>query len=280
MEPAKREFVFKDSDFRFISRLVTEKTGIVIADHKKNMVYSRIARRLRALDLKTFKQYCEYVATPDGDKEMINFVNAITTNVTNFFRENHHFEHLREEVFQPMVAKPPPGKRLRVWSAGCSSGMETYSIAMTLCEAMSNIETWNAKILATDIDTNMLDKGRNGIYESKILDSIPKSLQKKYVVGSSKKGAETVSMADKLKKLIAFKQLNLLENWPLRGPFDVIFCRNVVIYFNKDTQRVIFDKYANLLKPGGWLYIGHSENLFNVCDRFESMGNTIYRKIK
>ncbi len=272
---ADREFSFTDDDFRYLADLVGEKTGIVIAEHKRSMVYSRVARRIRANDLKSFAQYRELLEK-ESSGEMMNFVNAVTTNVTHFFREGHHFEHLRDKVFEPMI-KANASKRIRIWSAGCSMGMETYSIAMTLCESIPGVETWDAKILATDIDTNVLNTGRRGIYSKEVMEDIPSQYHRKYVLRAD---AEHVQMVDRLQRLISFKQLNLLDEWPMSGPFDVIFCRNVVIYFSKDLQRVIFDKYANLLKPNGWLYIGHSENLFNVSDRFESVGKTIYRKIK
>jgi chemotaxis protein methyltransferase CheR len=268
-----KEFAFTDEDFHFLASLVAEKTGIVLAEHKKSMVYSRLARRLRALGLSQFSQYRALLSEDSG--EMINFVNAVTTNVTHFFREGHHFEHLKNAVLSPMATKPG-AKKFRLWSAGCSMGMEPYSIAMTMCESIPALEGWDARILATDIDTNVLETGTKGSYSAEVLEDIPEPYRRKYTFEEGGK----VNMADRLKRLIAFKQLNLLDPWPMKGPFDVIFCRNVVIYFSKDLQRVIFDKYANMLKPGGWLYIGHSENLFNVCNRFESMGKTIYRKIR
>jgi len=278
---ADREFVFSDKDFNFLADLVGKKTGIVLSQSKKNMIYGRIARRLRALNFKTFKEYCDYLTGHDGDKEVTDFVNAVTTNLTKFFRESHHFDHLRDEVFKPMVLNPPVGKRFRLWSAGCSSGMEAYSIAMTACDNISGIDGWDFRILATDIDTNMLDKGSNAKYRFRdVEDGVPLPFRKKYVIRSKDKESDEVVLADRVRKLVSFKHLNLLEPWPLKGPFDVIFCRNVVIYFNKDTQRVLFDRYADVLKDGGYLYIGHSESLNGVTDRFKAIGKTIYQKIK
>ena len=272
-EVAEREFVFTDDDFRYLAELVGKKTGIVIAEHKRSMVYSRLARRLRAHGMKTFTQY-RGLLEDGGSGEIMNFVNAITTNVTHFFREGHHFEHLKNEVFPALAVSGK--KRLRIWSAGCSMGMEAYSIAMTLFESIPGVETWDAKILATDIDTNVLEIGTRGQYEKAILEDVSAAYHRKYLIRTDD---SVVQVVDRLRKMVSFKHLNLLDDWPMQGPFDIIFCRNVVIYFNKDLQRVIFNKYADLLKPEGLLYIGHSENLFNVCDRFESLGRTIYRKI-
>lgn len=273
--PEGKEFEFKDKDFAFIVAKAYEHTGIKLADSKRDMVYGRLARRLRELKFKTFSQYCQFLESDRGDEEIGKFVNAVTTNLTGFFREAHHFQHLKEEL-KKMVARPPAGKRLRIWSAACSSGPEPYSIAMTLKEAISNLSVWDAKILATDIDTNMIQTAQKGEYRRDILDKIPGSYLSKYTVGRKKE--PTGQMSEEIRKLITFKQLNLLHNWPMKGPFDAIFCRNVVIYFDKDTQRVLFDKMADLLKPEGTLYIGHSETLFNICDRFELIGKTIYKK--
>lgn len=276
MSIEQREFTFTDADFRFLVKLVHDHTGIVLAEHKQDMVYSRLARRLRQLGINRFSDYCNMLSGPDGVSEMGNLVNAITTNLTSFFREVHHFEHLANDVIKPLIQARGTEKRLRIWSAGCSIGAEPYSLAMTVLKAIPDIAAWDVKILATDIDTNVLNIGQEGIYSGEQYDKIPKE----YRDFATQIDEHKISMSDKLKKLISFKQLNLLEAWPVKGPFDVIFCRNVVIYFDKDTQRVLFDRYANLLKPEGWLYIGHSENLFNVCDRFKLEGRTIYRKVR
>lgn len=274
--PAQREFSFSDREFQFLTKLVMKRTGIVLAEHKRDMVYSRLARRLRALKLDSFSAYCELVQSDDGAEEMGNLVNAITTNLTSFFRESHHFEHLHDEVLKPMAMNNSSTKRLRIWSSACSSGMEPYSIAMTLQSAITNIGQWDARILATDIDTNMLNVSKLGEYNLDQLSNIPSPYRSMI---EQKKKDHKLCMPGSLKSLIAFKPLNLLEHWPMHGPFDAIFCRNVVIYFDKPTQQVLFDRMANLLKPNGWLYIGHSENLFKVCDRFELVGRTIYRKV-
>ncbi|MBI1274829.1 chemotaxis protein CheR [bacterium] len=270
---SEREFAFGEREFRFLGQLVHDHTGIVLAAHKRDMVYSRLARRLRALDLKDFASYCELLQSPEGAAEMSNLVNAITTNLTSFFREGHHFEHLREQVLKPMANKSE--KHLRIWSSACSSGMEPYSIAMVMKAAIANIASWDARILATDIDTNMVEKGKAGIYPKSELENIPTTYRSMLDIDG-----QHLSMSPALKELIAFKYLNLLDTWPMKGQFDAVFCRNVVIYFDKPTQAKLFSRIADHIKPGGWLYIGHSENLTNICDRFELRGRTIYRRIK
>jgi len=271
----EREFSFSEQEFRTLAELANKRTGIVLAEHKKDMVYSRLVRRLRALKLSSFAQYCELVQGDGGQDEMGNLVNAITTNLTSFFREGHHFEHLRDHVLAPLAHGKD--KRLRIWSAGCSAGMEPYSIAMTVKYAFKNVKAWDARILATDIDTNMLRTGEGGQYASEQFENIPATYHSD-VTQMIKE--DRIRMSDDLKSLIAFKPLNLLEFWPMKGPFDAVFCRNVVIYFDKPTQAKLFNRIADLVKPDGWLYIGHSENLFNVCDRFELVGRTIYRKVR
>ncbi len=272
------EFEFSDDDFNIIRELVFEKTGISIAPHKKTMVYGRIAKRIRKIGFKTFKQYIEFVTSDEAGSEIIDFVNAVTTNLTKFFREMHHFDHLKKTGLPEMIKKHASQKKLRIWSAGCSAGMEPYSIAMVLRSVLRDVDSWDAKILATDIDTNMLATGAAGEYKIDEGENIPADYYELFVTEDKKNS--TMQMSPKLQKLIHFKRLNFVEPWPLKGPFDIIFCRNVVIYFTKETQKVLFNKFADVLAPGGLLYIGHSESLNNVCDRFELVDKTTYRKIK
>ena len=273
----EREFEFREDDFRFISSLVHKQTGIVLAEHKKDMVYARIARRLRSLRLTTFRDYCSLLESDRGEEEIGNFVNAVTTNLTSFFREGHHFEHLSKQAFKSIVADPPAGRRLRLWSAACSSGAEPYSMAMTGLESIPDIARWDIKILATDIDTGMLAKSAAGEYNESELEPIPAALRTRYINYDKKTGMGR--MNDALKKLITFKPLNLIEPWPFKGPFDAVFCRNVVIYFDKNTQKELFDKIADRMKPQGWLYIGHSETLHSVSKRFKLCDKTTYQRV-
>ena len=270
-----REFAFTDRDFKFLSKLAYDQTGIVLADHKRDMVYGRLVRRLRALKLSSFADYCQHVAADTSGDEMSHLINAITTNLTGFFRESHHFDHLRDVVLKSLVEERKTN-RIRMWSSAASSGMEPYSMAMTLRQAIPDLARWDALILATDIDSNMLNTGAAGEYVIDQYDNIPKPCRK-FVTRNET--SQTMQMNPELQSLIRFKHLNLLREWPMKGPFDVIFCRNVVIYFDKPTKVALFERMSQIIKPGGWLYIGHSENLHGISDKFESIGRTIYRRV-
>jgi chemotaxis protein methyltransferase CheR len=265
-----REFSFSDAEFRFLANLANQKTGIMLPESKRDMVYSRLVRRLRALKLDTFSDYCELLNSDSGKIEMPHLVNAITTNLTHFFRESHHFEHLENELLQQLISNNC--SKIRIWSAGCSAGMEPYSIAMCLASKLEARKNIDARILATDIDTNMLDKGALGEYNLDEYENIPAKYRNMVI-----KNNNNMVMSERLKGLIAFKHLNLLDTWPMQGKFDAIFCRNVVIYFDKATQKKLFTNMTKYLSPNGFLYIGHSENISNVCDGFELIGRTIYR---
>lgn len=275
---SNKEFPFNDRDFKFIQELVSERTGIVLTEIKRDMVYSRIARRIRALDVNNFTEYCSILKS-GHDEEMVEFINAITTNLTSFFREPHHFEFLTNTLL-PEIRANKRDRKIRVWSAGCSSGEEPYSIAMTLRDFFPASSGWDIKILATDLDSHMVAKAAKGVYEEDRVTGIDKKQLKKWVRRGSGSMAGSVKICNEIQELITFKQLNLMHEWPLKGPFDFMFCRNVVIYFSKETQKGLFDRYANLLAPDANLFIGHSESLFKVTDRFKSLGKTIYKKVK
>ena len=271
------DFKLTDRDFDFLRNLVYKEVGIVLADHKRNMLYSRLTRRLRALKLKDFKQYCDYLGD-HLDEEIGELVNAVTTNLTAFFRESHHFDYLKENVLEE-IAENADEKKLHIWSAGCSTGAEPYSIAMVVANFLEKNAGWDAKILATDIDTNMLQRGRAGIYRMDDLKAIPKDYQK-FITIDKTKGEERIIMKDKLRNLITFNPLNLLaSDWPMKQKFDVIFCRNVVIYFDKPTQKVLFKRYHQNMKDRSWLFVGHSESLHNVSDDFKLLSRTVYERV-
>lgn len=272
-----REFSFKDADFRYIQNLVGERTGIVLSDMKRTMVYSRVVRRIRKLGLKDFKEYCDLLRS-GNEGELILFTNAITTNLTSFFRESHHFDYLLDTVF-PEIEEKNLDKRIRIWSAGCSSGEEPYSIAMTLNDYFGERSGWDIKILATDLDHEMIERASAGIYSEDRITGLDIRHLRKYVKKGKGKNNGLAKMNESLRSIITFKQLNLLHEWPFSGEFDAVFCRNVVIYFSKDTQKELFDRYADVMKPNAPLFIGHSESLFKVTDRFKSIGKTIYRKV-
>ncbi len=275
-----REFPMTEADFSFIRRLAKERTGIELGDHKKEMIYSRIVRRIRALQLSSFNEYCNFLQD-NAETELTPFMNAITTNLTAFFREPHHFEFLSRTGLPEIKKRNAASRRIRIWSAGCSTGEEPYSIAMTLQQNLGT-ERWDALVLATDLDTNVLNHGRTGIYaQDRVAGLDAELVRKNFLLSRGEREEENrYQVKEPLRNLIRFNQLNLLEEWPMRGPFDIIFCRNVVIYFSKDTQKVLFDRYADILAPGGYLFIGHSESLHGVSRRFEPIGRTIYRRVQ
>jgi chemotaxis protein methyltransferase CheR len=279
MQAARQtEFELRDDDFRKISSFVRSRTGIVLNERKRNLVYSRLVRRLRSLRLDSFAAYCAYLDGPDGDREHGSLINAITTNLTGFFREAHHFDHLAGAVLKPLIATRAGGRRrLRLWSSACSTGEEPYSIAMVLRAALPETGGWDARILATDIDTDVVAHARAGVYAADATERMPAPHRARWLEPAAE---GRVRIDRRVRDLVTFKQLNLLGDWPMRGPFDAIFCRNVVIYFDKQEKCVLFDRLADMLAPGGWLYIGHSENLLGISDRFQLMGRTIYRRIR
>lgn len=272
-----REFPLLDRDFAAIAALVRQRAGIILGERKRDLVYGRLSRRLRTLRCPSFADYCRLLEGPDGEDERRVMLNAITTNLTHFFREPHHFEHLRKEALPEIMRSRTAGhRRIRIWSAGCSSGEEPYSIAISVREALGEAADWDVKILATDIDTEMVARARRGRYDAERIAAIPPALRQRYVHPGPDGAGE---MADALKSLIVFNPLNLLEGWPMRRPFDVIFCRNVVIYFDAATQRALMERFSRILAPDGWLYVGHSESLFRVSEYFRHLGRTIYRRV-
>jgi len=274
----EREFLFTEQDFQFIVKLVGDSTGIVLADSKREMIYSRLTRRIRELNITDFKSYCKLLR--DGDQaELINFTNAITTNLTSFFREPHHFEYLADTVLRRFKEQHGQ-KSLRIWSAGCSSGEEPYTLAMIVREVFPESASWNINILATDLDSNMVAKARAGVYLEERVNGIDKTRLKRWFVKGKGELEGKVKVKKELQEMISFRQLNLLHDWPFKNKMDIIFCRNVVIYFNKETQRTLFDRYADLLIDEGNLFIGHSESLHSVTDRFALIEKSMYQKKK
>jgi len=272
-----REFTFSTKDFDRVRSFILDETGITLSEGKKNMVYGRLSRRLRQTGLSSFSEYIDF-ASQDKSDEKVDFINAITTNLTSFFREEHHFEYLKNTVIPQLLKENARTKKIRIWSAGCSTGEEPYSIAMALYESIPNIENWDVKILATDLDTNVLAHGRTGIYDEERITGLNKTRTKTWFLKGKGAHAGSVRVDQRLKSLITFNQLNLMKEWPIKGQFDFMFCRNVIIYFEKSTQRILFDRYADLLIDNAHLFLGHSESLYKVSDKFNLIGNTIYQK--
>jgi len=274
----EREFEFTDANFKVISQFVTENTGIVLTDAKKDMVYGRLTKRLRKGPYNNFDDFTKAII--DGDEEEQDvLINAITTNLTAFFRESHHFEFLANTAIPQLLDANKYGKRVRIWSAGCSTGEEPYSIAIVLKEAIPNIDEWDVKILATDLDANVIAHGQSGVYREDRISGLSDERKTRWFKRGSGKNEGYVKVSPELQKLISFKRLNLLQQWPMKGPFDLMFCRNVIIYFDKDTQKTLFKRYFSILESKSYLFIGHSETLHKVSDDFESLGKTIYQRI-
>jgi chemotaxis protein methyltransferase CheR len=274
-----KQYVLDAREFDQIRRIVYDRTGINLSEAKREMVYSRLSKRLRQLGLNGFREYCELIEE-DNSNELGNFINSITTNLTAFFREKHHFDFLKQTLVPSIVNEGRPGNTIRIWSAGCSTGEEPYSLAITMTEALRSFSGWSAKILATDLDTAVLETGRNGIYGVDRVKGLPESVVKKWFNKGSGGNEGKVRVKSELRQMIMFKQLNLMGEWPVKQGIDILFCRNVVIYFDKPTQSKLFERFANHLRPEGYLFIGHSENLYKVSERFDLLGQTIYRKIQ
>jgi chemotaxis protein methyltransferase CheR len=272
------EFAFSNEDFRALVQLAYDYAGIALSDSKRNLVYSRLSRRLRELRVGSFREYRELLN--NDDREIENFINSISTNHTKFFRESHHFDHLRAHVAVPYVQSctQASSPRLRVWSAGCSSGEEPYTIAVVLKREIRDFANRDVRILATDIDTDVLGKAARGDFATSAVDEVPKPYLPFFKNTISADGAEKVTLDEDIKELIAFRRLNLMDPWPFRGHFDAIFCRNVMIYFDGPTKAKLIDRFTRQIKPGGWLYIGHSESLIGAHPELRPVGRTIYRR--
>ncbi|MFB2595052.1 protein-glutamate O-methyltransferase CheR [Paracoccus sp. p4-l81] len=257
-----------------ISRLLYEGSGIVLAPGKASMVQARLSKRMRALGVADFAGYLNLFDTDAAAEESRHLVSALTTNVTQFFRESHHFDTLRTEILPDLIARARAGGRVRLWSAGCSNGQEPYTIAMEIAQAAPDFEALDIRVLATDIDPVMVERGRNGHYEAAVIAAIPAPLRKKFMT----EAGTGATMSDSLRRLVSFRELNLHGDWPMRGKFDVIFCRNVVIYFDAPSQDRLWRRFEDKMAPGGWLFVGHSERVTaHPQSRLTTAGITTYR---
>ncbi len=269
-------------EFRRVADALFTDAGITLPDSKMTLVHSRLSKRLRALKMNRFEAYCDYIESSEGAIERRELLTALTTNVTRFFREPHHFDDLKTRILPDLIKRAKRGERIRIWSAGCSSGEEPYTIAMCLLSLVQDTAGLDIRILATDIDPNILQRARLGIYNEQQMKGLPLELRKKYFnrVETDRTG-DHYQVSDTLKKLISYKELNLTKRWPLKGPFDVIFCRNVVIYFNEPTAQKVWSAYASVLSPGAYLLVGHSERVSGpAMALFDTAGVTTYRRIK
>ncbi|MCQ8105229.1 protein-glutamate O-methyltransferase CheR [Methylomonas sp. SURF-2] len=269
-----REFEYTLDDFNFLRKISNRHSGILVPDDKFDMFYSRLSKRVRRLGFNRFAEYCQYLQD-HPEQEFTEFINAVTTNLTSFFREMHHFEFVAQTLLPELLKKNQAQKQIRVWSAGCSTGEEPYSLAMTLLENVPR--DWDIKILATDLDTNVLAVAAEGVYPLDRVATIGEQRLRDWFQKGSGSQNHKVRIKSPVRQLIHFKQLNLMQDWPMKGGFDFIFCRNVLIYFDRETKQRLANRYAGLLRAGGYLFIGHSESLHQLDTPFTLLGNTIYQ---
>ncbi len=268
-----------DGDFKKITTLVYNLSGINLHDGKKELVKARLGKRMRSGRFQSFGDYYRYVVQDQTGQELIYLLDSLATNFTHFFRETKHFDFLKEEFLPDLMGlRQKKGSKLRFWSAGCSSGEEPYSLGITLLESLKNPELWNLKILATDLSTKVLQMAASGVYSRERIRTILPSIVKKYFLSGSDSWRDYVKVKEVLRRYISFERLNLKEEFSFPEPFDCIFCRNVMIYFDKPTQASLINRFYDSLTRGGVLLIGHSESLTGIQHRFRYLKPAIYKK--
>ena len=271
---ARDRIPFTDDDFKVIAGLAMRDFGLNLTSAKRDLVYSRLLKRLRAQGLDLFRDYCALLTSPEGEAERGAMLSALTTNVTHFFRETHHFTLMREVALPPLIKAARNGARIRLWTAGCSAGQEPYSLAFNLLSLCPEAAQLNIRILATDVDTEVLAKAEAGIYPNDERAAIPEAMRR--FIEPAEDGFQIGATA---RSLVTFGRLNLMGDWPITGPFQVIFCRNVAIYFDKPTQTKLWVRLGELLAPNGYLCIGHSERVAGPAEHlFHGAGITAYQK--
>ncbi len=275
-----RSVTMSMKEFRLFSSFIENACGIKMPDSKKNMLESRLQKRLRGLGMLSFRSYYDFLVSPEGARnELVNMIDVVTTNKTDFFREPVHFTYLDEKVLPEMVRKGF-GDRLRLWSAGCSSGEEPYTLAMVISEYGRNVHPCRFSILATDICTTVLEKAKTGIYEEEKIAPVPFEMRKQYLLRSRDRDRGVVRIAPEIRSLVTFRRLNFLDDkYRISEPMQIIFCRNVLIYFDRPTQEMLINRFCLNLMPGGYLFLGHSETISGMKVPLEQVNSTIYRKL-
>ena len=266
-----------DPQFKELAEIIYQKFGIHLPPSKKELVPRRLSKRLSKMGFADYGEYIQYLKE-NWQSEQQLLANAITTNLTSFFREQHHFDFLEQSILPELIEKHAMQRRLRIWSAGCSSGEEAYSIAMTVQRFEAQLKNWDVKLLATDLDTNILQTAFDAQYTADQLSKVPASEKLRWCQSVDADG-DVYDIDAQLKSMITFKRLNFMDTWPMKGKFDVIFCRNVLIYFDQETQRRIIKGFAGLQNKGDYLLAGHSENLQPVTEQYALVGKTIYQRL-
>lgn len=266
-----REFAFTSADFETVRDLIYRRAGITLSPVKRDMVYSRLARRLRVLGLSSFSEYLAFLKSGRDESEWEAFTNALTTNLTSFFREAHHFPLLAEHLAQRR------GRPLSIWCCASSTGEEPYSIAITVAETLGTSDT-SVKIIASDLDTNVLEKARAGVYPLERIEKLSPERVRRFFMRGTGAHEGHVRVRPEIARMVSFEQVNLLKDpLPVKGPFDAVFCRNVMIYFDKATQADVVRRLAKVMKPDALMFVGHSESLFHVADTLKLRGKTVYQ---
>lgn len=280
LETIVNDLVLSEKEFRTVSDLVYKHCGINLHTGKKELVRARLAKRLRLLKIRTFAEYIDYAINDPSGREFTMLIDSLSTNLTSFFRESQHFDYLNRVFYPAMLQRKSASKnfRIRAWSAGCSSGEEPYTIAITLLDMLQGQGRWDVKVLATDISTKVLGIAKRGIYENKRVEPVSPQQKQKYLLHTKVDGQQCYEVSNTLREVVTFGLLNLMDQWPIHGPIDFIFCRNVMIYFDKQTQQRLVNRYWDLLDSGGVLFTGHSESLTGINHKFKYVQPTIYAK--
>jgi chemotaxis protein methyltransferase CheR len=275
-----RDESISNADFGRLRSLIYEQSGINLSAEKKTMLELRIKRRLRSLDLNSFAQYCDYLFGPHGQKEeIVHLLDVVSTNKTDFFREPEHFEYLVQKAIPELMARNQSGRPLLVWSAGCSTGEEPYTLAMVLNECGPTNSGFRFRVLATDISTTVLAKADRGVFSVEVVGPVPPDLRRKYFMRSRDRDSNLLRVVPELRQLVEFRRLNFMDaDFGLSQKADAIFCRNVIIYFDRATQEQIIQKLAAQLVPGGYAFVGHSETLHDMDIPLAPVAPAIYRK--
>ncbi|MBI5374351.1 MAG: protein-glutamate O-methyltransferase [Candidatus Schekmanbacteria bacterium] len=266
-------FHLKEAEFKKICRIVYSVCGIDLHEGKEELVKSRLSKRLRALNINSFENYLTFIEKEPSKKELNYMVDILTTNKTYFFRESQHFDLLKQKVIPKL-----DHSKIRFWSAGCSSGEEPYTLSILLREEIPDIDKIDVKILATDISSRVLEKANSAVYEKEAFNDLPQAYLRKYFTSVGSNSHQSFRVNENIMKTVYFAQLNLMEQWPMAGKFDVIFCRNVMIYFDRPTREKLINRFWDYLVPGGYLFVGHSESLTGLSHQFGYVQPAVYIK--